>query len=130
MSEKPRLLIVDDDEDTLESLSDVLEVRGYKIETANTGKEAFSKIRKSSFDVALIDIKLPDVSGILLLQTFRKNQPTMMNIMITAYSTQETAIDALNHGANAFILKPIDHEKLDKMIKKCLAHKNAVLSLM
>jgi DNA-binding NtrC family response regulator len=130
VSEKPRLLIVDDDKDTLESLSDVLEVRGYTIETAKTGKEAFSKIRKCSFDVALIDIKLPDVSGILLLQTFRKNQPAMMNIMITAHSTQQTAIDALNHGANAFILKPIDHEKLDKMINKCLAHKNAVLSLM
>lgn len=127
MPQKPSLLIVDDDEDMLETLSDILQEKGYRTETAKTGKKAIKKAKDHFFDIALVDIKLPDVTGIEVLQTFRENHPTMMNIMITGHATRQNAIDAVNLGANAYIMKPIDHERLDQAIKECLAHARALL---
>jgi len=127
MQEKASLLIVDDDEDMLETLSDIFQEKGYRTEIAKTGKEAITKARKRFFDVALIDIKLPDVTGIEVLQTFRKDHPTMMNVIITANATRQNAVDALNLGAHAYIMKPIDHKILDRTIKRCLAHAHALL---
>jgi len=127
MPEKASLLIVDDDEDMLETLSDVLQEKGYQTETAKTGREAITKAEEHFFDVALIDLKLPDITGIDVLRIFREKHPTQMNIMITAYSTRQNAVDALNLGAHAYIMKPIDHKILDRTIKRCLAHAHALL---
>jgi DNA-binding NtrC family response regulator len=77
-------------------------------------------MRKRIFDVALIDVKLPDVTGMEVLRTFRKKHATMMNIIVTGYANLQNAVDALNLGANAYIIKPIDPEILDKTIKRCL----------
>jgi ActR/RegA family two-component response regulator len=115
------LLIVDDDEDMLETLSDVFQEKGYRIETAKTGKEAITKARKRFFDVALIDIKLPDVTGIEVLQIFREKHPSMMTIIATGYATLQNAVDAVNLGANAYVMKPVDPERVDQMIRKFVA---------
>jgi len=127
MPEKASLLIVDDDEDMLETLSDILQEKGYRTETAKTGEKAITKAKERLFDIALIDLRLPDVTGIELLRTFRKKHPTMMNIIITGHSTLQNAVDALNLGANAYIMKPIDPERLDQVIKECLAYARALL---
>ena len=120
MPEKVSILIVDDDEDMLETLSDILKEKGYQTETAKTGMKAIAKAKVYPFDIALLDIRLPDMLGTEVLRTLRKEQPTMMIIMITANATLTTAVDALNLGANAYIMKPIDPEILDKTIKRCL----------
>ena len=120
MPEKASILIVDDDEGMLETLSDILKEKGYQTETAKTGMKAIAKAKVYPFDIALLDIRLPDMLGTEVLRTLRKEQPTMMIIMITANATLTTAVDALNLGANAYIMKPIDPEILDKTIKKCL----------
>ena len=127
MPKKTSLLIVDDDEDMLETLSDILQEKGYRTETAKTGEKAITKAKERLFDIALIDLRLPDVTGIELLRTFRKKHPTMMNIIITGHSTLQNAVDALNLGANAYIMKPIDPERLDQVIKECLAYARALL---
>lgn len=127
MPRKAKILIVDDDEDMLETLSDILEEKGYRIATARTGKKAIKKAKEQFFNVALIDIQLPDVEGIEVLRTFREKHPTVMNIMITGHATLQSAVEALNLGAYAYIMKPIHPDKLDKMIKKCLAHARALL---
>lgn len=127
MPKKPCLLIVDDDEDMLETLSDILQEKGYQIETTKTGIKALAKAKERFFDIALIDIKLPDTPGIEVLRTFRKKHPTMMNIMITGHATIQNAVEALNLGAHAYIMKPIDPEKLDQTIKECLAHARTLL---
>jgi DNA-binding NtrC family response regulator len=127
MPKKASLLIVDDDEDMLETLSDILQEKGYRTETAKTGEKAIKKAKEHFFSVALIDIKLPDITGIELLRTFRENHPTMMNIIITPHPTRQNAVDALNLGANAYIMKPIDPEKVDRMIRECLANAHALL---
>lgn len=129
MPEKPSLLIVDDDEDMLETLSDILQEKGYETETAKTGKEAIKKAEQQFFNVALIDLKLPDITGIEVLQTFRKKYPARMNIIVTAYATLQNAVDAVNLGANAYIMKPIDHERLDQMIKQCNKKQQEVLKV-
>src|SRR4030067_867883 len=95
-----------------------LKEEGYQTETAKTGMKAIAKAKVYPFDIALLDIGLPDMLGIEVLRTLRKEQPVMMIIMITAHATLTTAVDALNLGANAFIMKPIDPEILDKTIKR------------
>jgi DNA-binding response OmpR family regulator len=118
MSEKVSILIIDDDKGMCETLSDILQEKGYRTETAKTGQEAIVKTRKRFFNVALIDIKLPDVTGIEVLKTFRVKHPSMMTIMATGYATLKNAVEALNSGADAYVMKPIDPEGLDRMIKE------------
>ncbi len=120
MQEKTSLLIVDDDEDMLETMKDCFQEKGYRIEIAKTGKDAITNARKHFFDVALIDIKLPDISGLDVLRTFRENHPKIMNIVITANATIQNAADAVNLGAHAYIMKPIDMEKLHNIINENL----------
>jgi DNA-binding NtrC family response regulator len=122
MHGKTNLLMVDDDEDILETLKDVFQEKGYRIEIAKTGKDAITKARKHFFDVALIDIKLPDIPGIEVLREFRQKHPATMTIMATGYATLQNAVDALNLGANAYIMKPIDAERLDQRIKEYVVH--------
>jgi len=122
MHGKTKLLMVDDDEDILETLKDVFQEKGYRIEIAKTGKDAITKARKHFFDVALIDIKLPDIPGIEVLREFRQKHPATMTIMATGYATLQNAVDALNLGANAYIMKPIDAERLDQRIKEYVVH--------
>ena len=129
MSEKASLLIIDDDEYMLETLGDILQEKGYRIEAARTGEEAIMKAREHFFNVALIDVKLPDVTGIEVLRTFKEKYPARMNIIITANATLQNAVDALNLGANAYITKPIDHEILDQMIKSCLKKQQEALKI-
>jgi ActR/RegA family two-component response regulator len=120
VQEKTSLLIVDDDKDMLETMKDCFQEKRYRIEIAKTGKEALTKAEKHFFDVALIDIKLPDLSGLDVLRTFRDNHPKIMNIMITGHATVQNAADAVNLGAHAYIMKPVDMEKLHNIIKENL----------
>jgi DNA-binding NtrC family response regulator len=120
MPERRSVLLVDDDEEALETISDILQEKGFYTETAKTGKEALEKAEKRVFNVVLLDIKLPDMTGIEVLKVLSgKHLPTMA-IMITANATMQNAVDANNFGASAYILKPIDPEKLFQAIKECL----------
>jgi DNA-binding NtrC family response regulator len=120
MPEKVSILIVDDDEDTLETLTDILQEKGFYTETAKTGKEALKKAEERFFNVVLLDIKLPDMTGIEVLQALNEKNKSTMSIMITANATVQNAIDANNFGASAYIMKPIDHETLLRAIKESL----------
>jgi DNA-binding NtrC family response regulator len=130
MKEKPRILIVDDSANMRETLTDILEEKGYSTQTARTAREAIQKAQESVFNIALIDINLPDKTGIEVLRTFRRNHPSRMNIVITGNATLATAVDALNLGANAYIMKPIDLEKLDQIIKDCLKKQREGLKII
>jgi DNA-binding NtrC family response regulator len=123
------LIIIDDDESVIRTLSLILGKKGYETEAANSGREALEKAQRRFFNVALIDIKLPDMSGIEVLKTFRNKYPSMMNIMITGYSTLQNTMDALNLEANAYLTKPIDHERLDQAIKECLKKQQEALKI-
>ena len=84
-----KILIVDDDADIRETLNDIFTQSGYKTKTAQTGREAITAVQRESFDVALIDIKLPDMVGINLLDIMKKMDPTLIKIIITGYPSLE-----------------------------------------
>jgi two-component system nitrogen regulation response regulator GlnG len=127
MKRKPRLLIIDDNVSMLETLSDLLEEMGYETQTAKTASEAIRKARESFFNVALIDINLADKTGIEILQGFKSTYPSRLNIMVTASTTLKNAIDAVNFGADGYVMKPVDIKKLDQMIKELLRKQQDIL---
>ncbi|MGB9741061.1 MAG: response regulator [Candidatus Bathyarchaeia archaeon] len=118
MGETARILVVDDDENIRKVLTTILEEEGYKVDSAGTAKEAIEKTKKTFYNIALIDVRLPDMEGIELLTKIRDTVPKMRKIIITGYPTLQNAIAAVNRGANAYILKPFDMEKVLATIKE------------
>ncbi len=119
------ILVVDDDATVRKSLSSILSQEGYLVETVENGKQAIRASEKTRFDVALIDTKLPDMEGTELLHRLEEKQPHMVKIIITGFPTLENAMKTINEGADGYILKPFDIEKLLEMIKKHLTKKTA-----
>ena len=117
---KPSILIVEDDVNIRKTLSTILQQEGYKADTAGNGQEALQKSEAKFFNLALLDIKLPDIEGTKLLTTMHESFPKMMKIMITGYPSLENAVEALNLGADAYIIKPVNPKKLLALIKEKL----------
>jgi DNA-binding NtrC family response regulator len=127
--EQRAILIVDDDVIIRETLRDVLESKGYVVETAETAKEAMEKSKARTFNLALLDIKLPDMEGTELLKKMHSIAPRMMKIMITAHGTLKNAMDSLNLGADAYLLKPINQNELLKTVEEKLREQYAAESM-
>ena len=117
---KPRILIVEDDENIRETLKNILEQSGYETDTAKTGREGEQKAKKKFYNLALLDIKLPDMEGTQLLVQLQENTPKMVKIMVTGYPSLENAMEALNQGADAYVTKPVKPAKLLALIKEKL----------
>jgi DNA-binding NtrC family response regulator len=115
------ILITDDDKVIVEGFKALLELKGYKVSTAENGREALEEARKNFFNLALIDIKLPDMEGTGLLQEFRQLNPQIKLIIITGYSTRENAIESLNLGADGYLEKPLTPNKLLAVVADKLA---------
>jgi DNA-binding response OmpR family regulator len=120
MLRKKRILIVDDDESLLESLTKILQVEGYDVETAKTGEEAVEKFKTQLYNLALLDIRLPDMDGTELLKIIDGHIPRTVRIMITGYPSTENAVKALNLQADAYVMKPVDPKELLKTIQERL----------
>jgi len=118
--DKASILIVEDDASIRETLSTILQQKGYNTDTAKNGQEAIQKSKAKFFNMALLDIKLPDIEGTKLLTTMHENLPKMIKIMITGYPSLENAVEALNLGADAYIIKPVKPEKLLTLIEEKL----------
>jgi len=117
---KERILIVDDDESICRTLSLILQEEGYETDVAYTGKEAIEKTKTNFYNAALLDIKLPDMEGTKLLTALKKTFPEMVKIMVTGYPSLENAVEALNYGADAYIMKPVNPEELLRVIREKL----------
>jgi DNA-binding NtrC family response regulator len=120
MEEKKSILIVDDDKDIRETLGELLEFKGYSVDMAETGREAIEKSETRMFNLALLDIKLPDMEGTELLGKLHQMVPRMMKIMITGYPSLQNAITSVNLGADAYILKPVNPNELLKVVDQKL----------
>ena len=123
--EQRAILIVDDDEIILETLRDFLQSKGYAVAIAATAKEAMEKSSSRTFNLALLDIKLPDMEGTELLRKLHSVTPRMMKVMITAHGTLRNAVDSLNFGADGYLLKPINHGELLKTVESKLREQYA-----
>ncbi len=120
MENQPSILIVEDDANIRETLNMMLQQKGYNTDTAEDGREAIQKSKAKFFNLALLDIKLPDMEGTKLLTAMHKNLPKMVKIMITGYPSLENAVEALNKGADAYVVKPVKPERLLALIEEKL----------
>ena len=120
MSKAPSILVVDDELSMREFLDVLLSKEGYKVSVAKNGKQAVNMIEKNDYDLVLSDIRLGDITGLEVLKEAKKKNPDTAIIMISAYSTTEIAVEAMNHGAYDFVPKPFDNIELKLTIQKAL----------
>ena len=120
MSLSASILVTDDNIGTLKTLSTGLEDIGYRVTTAASGREALVLISRQPFNIVIVDIKLPDISGLEILETVKELNPEAAVIMITGHASIETAVGAINEGAYAYILKPVAMNGLENIINNAL----------
>ena len=118
-----KILIVDDELIMRESLAGWLERDGHFIDKAESGEEALNKIKKTKYDIMLVDIKMEGMNGLEVLKSVKETDPDTAVIMITAYGSISTAIDAMKNGAFDYLLKPFDPNELGILIEKVIEKK-------
>ena len=116
--DKPRILLVDDDKNTADGLKKILLQDGYDTGCTYTGNEALDLIEAEHFDIVITDMKLPDISGFSIIEKVKKKNVDIAVVMITAFSSIQTAIDAMKKGADDYLTKPVNIEELELILKK------------
>ena len=123
--QKNTVLIVDDDQALLERAKAILESADYAVQTAETAREAIRKAKSDWFDIALLDIKLPDMEGTELLKQLQEIKPRMIKIMVTGYASLDSAIQCVNLDAKAYIVKPLNPADLLQVMEEKLKERRA-----
>ncbi len=121
--EKARILVVDDEESMCQVLDIMLSREGYQVTVAQSGREAIEILEGEKFDLLLSDMKLGDMTGLEVFRTAKKKDPNALMIMISAFASAETAVEAMNLGAYDYVPKPFDNEELRQAVAKALKHK-------
>jgi len=124
---KARILVIDDDEGIRRVLSTVLEDAGHLVDTAKDGGDAVQRAATTTYDLALIDIRLPDMDGTKLLTKMTDTIPRMVKIIVTGYPTLQNAVQAVKKGADGYITKPVDMDRLLETISYHLKQRNTQL---
>jgi DNA-binding NtrC family response regulator len=124
--DKIRILIVDDEAVVRESLGNWFREEGYAVDVAGSGKETLQKLAESSYDIFLIDIKMPGMDGLQLQRRIREIAPDATIIIMTAYASVETAVEAMKQGAYDYIVKPFDPDQLEHIIRNAVERKQLV----
>jgi PAS domain S-box-containing protein len=119
-ADAPRVLVIDDDPGTCETIGDILRARGLRVETTTRGRTALERFAQGPVDVAIVDIRLPDVPGLELLDAARRFRPDLEAIVITGFASVQTAVQALNTAAFAYFVKPFDMNQLVVALDKAL----------
>jgi DNA-binding response OmpR family regulator len=117
---KKTILVVDDDKSILRTFTRILQKSGYEIDVAETGKEAMEKAESRHYDLALVDIRLPDMDGTDLLAKLKKQLEPTVKIMITGFPSLETGVKALDEGADAYLVKPVKPQELLMLLEEKL----------
>ncbi len=120
-NQRKHVLVIDDDKSVVNSMVRVLEKNGFVADMAETGKEAIEKTKTQHYDVALIDLKLPDMDGIEVLS--KANFQNTVRIMLTGYPSLVTGMQAMDQGVDAYLHKPVRPEELILLVKSKLAHR-------
>ncbi len=113
-----RILVADDEESIRWVLSKALSKKGYAVEIASDGEEALAQLRRHSFDLAVLDIKMPEHTGLDLLSRIREEYPETLVIIMTAESSMKNAVEAMKRGAYDYLTKPFDLDALDAILLK------------
>ena len=116
--QKTKILIVDDELIMRESLAGWLERDGHEVTKTASGEEALKVLKDSRFDILLVDIKMEGMSGLDVLKQVKESDPEVSVVMITAYGSISTAIEAMKNGAHDYLLKPFEPDELGVLIEK------------
>jgi DNA-binding NtrC family response regulator len=120
MTDPAKILVIDDDASVRKILAMALEDDGYIVDTAENGGEAIRKSNANFYNLALIDIRLPDMEGTRLLKEMKDTVPKMAKIIVTGYPGLQNAVEAVNKGADGYIVKPFKMEDLLKTVREHL----------
>ncbi|MFO7821613.1 MAG: sigma-54 dependent transcriptional regulator [Lentisphaeria bacterium] len=126
MADKAKVLVVDDEISIVEVLKALLTREGYEVTTASDGEEALEALRADKFELMISDIRMQPMDGITLLQKARKLQEHLAVIMITAYATVETAVEAMKNGAFDYVCKPFKIDELILTVERALSYEHAL----
>jgi two-component system response regulator HydG len=118
MSGALRILVIDDEEAMRESLAAWLRKEGYRVSLAASGAEGLARLNDADFDLLLVDVKMPGMDGLTVLERVREDWPELAVVMITAYGSIESAVTAMKKGARDYLLKPFDPEQMLLVIEK------------
>ncbi|MCI0469150.1 MAG: response regulator, partial [Nitrospirae bacterium] len=114
------ILIVDDEKNVLSSFRRILSEDGYEIFTASAAEEGLTAARQNAIDLLIMDIKMPGMNGLEAFSKFKEIDPAMLIIIMTAYGTVETAVEAMQLGAFDYIIKPFEIPEMKKIIERAL----------
>jgi DNA-binding NtrC family response regulator len=123
---KPKILIVDDEPDICKALEYLLGKEGYSVTSVTSGEEAIEKIKQGSFDVVLTDLKMGKVDGMTVLEKVKETSAYTAVIMMTAFASIESAVEAMKRGASDYIVKPFLNEEIKLAVKKLIEQKKLI----
>ena len=112
------VLIVDDEPIVRESIRDWLKDADYEVATAETGEEALEMVKKDDFSIVILDVRLPGKTGIKVLKELKTLKPQLKSIIITAYPSAETAVEAMKLGAVDYLIKPVAPDDLERLVQE------------
>ncbi len=124
MSEK--ILVIDDEESMCNFMEIMLSKEGYTVETTNSGLEGISKLQRENFDLVIADLNMPEISGLEVLQEIKSFKSEQEIIMMTAFASVDTAIEAMKHGAADYVTKPFKVDEIKIVIEKSINRKNLI----
>lgn len=116
----PRILVVDDDPDICQNLIDILQDLGYQVDCAHDGPAALELVARRSYDVALLDLKMPGMDGLTLYREIKKRRAGTVSILVTAFASDTTAAEALAAGTWRVVAKPVDFRKLLALVDEAI----------
>lgn len=123
MTKMPNILVVDDEAAIRESLKDWLMEDGYRVALAIDGENAIAMVQESQYDVILLDLKMPGIDGLETMRRVKELSPDSGVLMMTAYASVDTAVQAMKEGAFDYLVKPFDPDEVELQIKKIVAHR-------
>jgi DNA-binding NtrC family response regulator len=121
MTEK--VLLVDDEEEFVETLAERMRNRGMEVATSNSGGEALKLVETDPYDVVVLDLQMPGMDGIEVLERIKQRQPDIQVVLLTGHASVAKGVEAIKHGALEFLEKPIDLSKLSEVIHRAKAEK-------
>ncbi len=120
-----RVLVVDDDDVGRATMADILRLEGYQVDEAGGGREALARLARDAYDVVLLDLKMPGVDGVAVLQGAAEVAPETQVVVFTAHGSMESAIQAVRHGAYDYLLKPASAADVVACIARAAARRQA-----
>jgi DNA-binding NtrC family response regulator len=122
-----RVLLVDDEDEFIQTLAERMRNRGMEVSTSNSGREALEMVDDKPFDVVVLDLQMPGMDGMVALEKIKKRQPDIQVILLTGHATVAKGVEAVKLGATDVLEKPVDIESLTEQIREARATKMIVL---